>query len=311
MSAVAASANKVHSVAPAPAVLQAPVNWRRVDFIADLHLQPGDHANFAAWRDFMRATRADAVFILGDLFEVWVGDDVLDVRGGADSDAGSGFATRCAHVIQAASQRLAVYFMHGNRDFLLGPVYAKACGMTLLEDPTVFAFAGQRWLLSHGDALCLQDTDYMRFRDQVRDARWQQTFLAKPLAERQSIGREIRIQSQARKRRDDVIGAAMSNLDIDLDVEATRKWLQAAEAPTLIHGHTHRPAEHDLGSGLRRIVLSDWDAAASPARACVLRLSAVSEHLTGGGACVLRLSAVSEHLTGGGASVERLSASSA
>jgi len=295
MSAVAVSANTVHSVAPAPAVLQAPVNWRRVDFIADLHLQPGDHANFAAWRDFMRATRADAVFILGDLFEVWVGDDVLDVVGDADadSDPGPGFATRCARVIQAASQRLAVYFMHGNRDFLLGPVYAKACGMTLLEDPTVLAFAGQRWLLSHGDALCLQDTDYMQFRHQVRDARWQHAFLAKPLAERQSIGRDIRAQSEARKSRAGVVGATMANLDVDLDVEATREWLRAAEAPTVIHGHTHKPAEHDLGSGQRRIVLSDWDAAASPARGSVLRLIAASPDLSGSGARVERLAATS------------------
>ena len=295
MSAVAVSANKVHSVAPAPVLLQAPVHWRRVDFISDLHLQPGDHANFAAWRDFMRATRADAVFILGDLFEVWVGDDVLDVVGDAeaDSDPGAGFAMRCAHVIQAASQRLAVYFMHGNRDFLLGPVCAKACGMTLLEDPTVLAFSGQRWLLSHGDALCLKDTDYMQFRDQVRDAQWQQAFLAKPLAERQSIGRDIRMQSEGRKRRAGLNDATMANLNIDLDVEATRKWLHAAEAPTLIHGHTHKPAEHDLGNGQRRIVLSDWDASASPARACVLRLIAASPNPTGIGASVERLVAAS------------------
>jgi UDP-2,3-diacylglucosamine hydrolase len=154
----------------------------------------------------------------------------------------------------------------------------------------VLRFAGQRWLLSHGDALCLQDTDYMQFRDRVRDGQWQQMFLAKPLAERQSIGRELRAQSEARKARHVLNGATMVDLEFDLDAEATCSWLQAAEASTLIHGHTHKPAEHDLGVGRRRIVLSDWDATASPARACVLRLNAPSLNQAEGGAVVERLS---------------------
>ena len=294
MNAIAVPVVKaVHGVASAPALLQAPVHWRRVDFIADLHLQAGDQANFAAWRDFMRGTQADAVFILGDLFEVWVGDDAIhdSARAGAvaEHDAEPGFAARCAQVIQDASRSRAVYFMHGNRDFLLGPDFAKTCGMTLLEDPTVLAFADQRWLLSHGDALCLQDTDYMQFRDRVRDAQWQQMFLQKPLAERQSIGRELRAQSEARRQRDAIKGATPT----DLDVEATRSWLRAAGASTLIHGHTHRPAEHDLGNGQRRIVLSDWDAAASPGRPCVLRLNASSRNPAQHAAGVERLAVTS------------------
>lgn len=244
-------------------VLQAPSSWRQVDFISDLHLQASEAATVQAWQDYMQSTRTDAVFILGDLFEVWVGDDV--VGDAADPDHAAGFEVRCAQIIQAASRRLAVFFMHGNRDFLLGPAFARACGMTLLDDPTVLDFAGQRWLLSHGDALCLADTDYLQFRSEVRSAHWQQTFLAKPLAERQAIAGALRAQSETRKR--GVVTYA------DLDAEATCDWLHIAHASTLIHGHTHKPADHELVKGLRRIVLSDWDATATPARTEVLRLS--------------------------------------
>lgn len=251
------------SAAPRWPVLQAPAHWRHVDFIADLHLQASEPATFSAWQEYMQTTAADAVFILGDLFEVWVGDDVLDATVGAAY--APGFEARCAQVLNHASQRLAIFFMHGNRDFLLGTVFAQRCGMTLLGDPTVLTFAGQRWLLSHGDALCLDDTDYMAFRAQVRSAQWQQDFLAQPLAQRLTTARGLRAQSEARKRSAVVYA--------DLDPQASCDWLNSAQASTLIHGHTHKPAEHALPNGLRRIVLSDWDATATPARAEILRLS--------------------------------------
>ncbi len=276
-----------------PALLQAPSDWLRVDFVADLHLQSDHHATLSAWRDYLRRTRADAVFILGDLFEVWIGDDVLAgaelIDHSRDQAQDLDFAAACAQELKAASQRLALYFMHGNRDFLLGPDYASACGMTLLNDPTLLEFAGQRWLLSHGDALCVADSAYMRFRQQVRKREWQQEFLGKPLLERQLIGRELRQQSEQRKKQDLASGA----ITVDLDLETCRSWLQTADASTLIHGHTHRPAEHDLGTGLRRLVLSDWDGNADPARACVLRLSASAHHLAGAGADVERLTVAS------------------
>lgn len=257
-----------HTVAPPWPVLQAPPHWRHVDFISDLHLQASESATFDAWQVFMQTTRADAVFILGDLFEVWVGDDVVD-RATIDSEQDLSFEARCAQVLKAAALRLDIFFLHGNRDFLLGPAFAQACSMTLLDDPTVLAFAGQRWLLSHGDALCLEDTDYIQFRNQVRDAQWQQDFLGQPLAQRQAIARALRMQSETRKRSDVTYA--------DVDTQATCNWLHTAQARTLIHGHTHKPADHDLTSclekGLRRIVLSDWDAAATPPRAEVLRLS--------------------------------------
>lgn len=271
-----------HSIAPSGGLLQAPVHWRCVDFISDLHLQAGDSATFHVWQDYMRNTRADAVFILGDLFELWVGDDIIDGGGlsgiTVDPEPVAGLAARCAQVLETAARRLAIYFMHGNRDFLLGPAYAKASGMTLIGDPCVLEFAGQRWLLSHGDALCLADTDYMQFRTHVRSAQWRQEFLARPLLERQEMGRALRQQSEARKNKGPASGMAL----VDLDTELACDWLRTARASTLIHGHTHRPAEHALENGLRRIVLSDWDASATPARTSVLRLSAVSQNQVDG-----------------------------
>lgn len=255
-------------------VLTAPAHWRTLDFISDLHLQASQPATFAAWQGFLQTTQADAVFILGDLFEVWVGDDIIDQHAGAgqtgsELDPFAGFEARCAQVLKAASQRLDLFFMAGNRDFLLGPAFAKACGLTLLADPCALDFAGQRWLLSHGDALCLQDTNYLQFRAQVRSELWQQNFLLRPLSERLAIARQLRVQSESHKN----TGAMVA----DVDSSATCDWLQDALATTLIHGHTHRPANHELGGGLSRIVLSDWDASATPPRAEVLRLHLIQE----------------------------------
>ena len=248
---------------PQIAELNAPQDWRTVDFISDLHLHASEPATFSAWQHYMQSTPADAVFILGDLFEVWVGDDAVneDIAITAAS-----FEDRCARVLGDTASRLPVHFMHGNRDFLVGQGLMDLCNTTLLADPTLLGFNHHRWLLSHGDALCLDDVDYMTFREQVRSPQWQQAFLARPLAERQDIARNLRAQSEARK----ASGATYA----DLDTVATRAWLQAANASTLIHGHTHKPAVHDLGGGLNRVVLSDWDLAATPPRAEVLRLSA-------------------------------------
>lgn len=262
MTAAARGTRAPGAASPWP-VLQAPANWRRIDFIADLHLKSDAVDTVKAWQTFMQTTRADAVFILGDLFEVWVGDDVLD--GAMKSAASSAFEAQCVQVLLASAQRLKLFLMHGNRDFLLGQAFAKAGGLTLLEDPCVLHFADQRWLLSHGDALCLADTDYMQFRAQVRSAPWQPDFLGQPLAQRQSIARALRQQSEARKR--------AASVYADLDGPATINWLNTAQADTLIHGHTHRPAVHEVAPGLRRIVLSDWDLDATPPRAEVLRLS--------------------------------------
>lgn len=255
-----------HAQAPtAPPVVEADAHWRSVDLLSDVHLQPDDRRTFSAWRDYLATTRADAVFILGDLFEVWVGDDAI---------VAPGFASECAQVLRAASAQRPLFFLHGNRDFLVGDGLARACGVTLLADPTLLNFGSGRWLLTHGDALCLADTDYLAFRERVRAPAWIDAFLARPLAEREALARQMRQASQLHQ----AANQAAMEAAADVDTAMACQWLDAAGASTMIHGHTHRPAEHDLGQGRQRIVLSDWDANATPTRLQVLRLTPTGPH---------------------------------
>jgi len=239
--------------------------WRVVDFISDLHLHAGDDATVLAWQHYLQNTSAQALFILGDLFEVWVGDDVLVQSPAHDASSRTGFEARCVDALRQARQRLELFFICGNRDFLLGVHSLRASGMQALADPCVLQLGSQRWLLSHGDALCLDDVDYQRFRTMVRSTAWQAEFLAQPLTRRQSVARQLRAQSELHKRAHPVPST--------VDTPATMQWLREANASTLIHGHTHQPADHALAQGLRRIVLSDWDLNATPPRAQVLRLT--------------------------------------
>ena len=236
--------------------LTAPAAWRQVDLLSDLHLGPDTPATVSRLAAHLGQTPADAVLLLGDIFEVWVGDDARHEPFEADVVA----------LLREASQRLALFFMAGNRDFLVGADMLADAGMTALPDPSVLDAFGQRWLLAHGDAQCLADAGYQAWRTTSRSAAWQADFLAKPLAERQAFGRQARAQSRASQ--------ATQLMATDLDAAACRALLQEAGATTLIHGHTHRPAQHDLGDGLQRVVLSDWDLAATPPRADVIRLSA-------------------------------------
>lgn len=249
---------------------RAPAHWQTVDIISDLHLQAAEPATFERWRALMErpaSAQADALVILGDFFEVWAGDDLLnDKTPSADGE----LWRSCVDILHRYSLQRPLFFMHGNRDFLVGTHALDATGMTLLNDPTVLELQGQRYLLSHGDALCLADTDYQAFRKLVRSPAWQADFLARSLTERLAITRDLRERSEAKKQ---AVGSDPTTW-ADVDATAARNWLQSAKARTLIHGHTHRPAEHDLGEGLERWVLSDWDASASPPRAQVLRLSA-------------------------------------
>jgi UDP-2,3-diacylglucosamine hydrolase len=245
---------------PAAATLRAPVQWRSIEFISDLHLSPDMPRTVEALRGYLAGTDANAVFILGDLFEVWVGDDAL-------SDP---FEATCVQILAQASERLALYFMPGNRDFLVGAALLEAAGMRLLADPTRLDAFGGPWLLTHGDALCLADVDYQRFRAEVRSEPWQRAFLDRPLAERRAIARQLREASQRRRQTGEIEGWG------DVDVDAAAAWLRAAGAPTMIHGHTHRPSVSELAPSLVRQVLSDWDFDLDPARPRgeVLRLSA-------------------------------------
>lgn len=237
-------------------VLAAPAHWVQIDLLSDLHLGPGTPATLARLGRHLAETPAQAVLLLGDIFEVWVGDDARH----------EGFEAEVTQVLQAAAGRCEMFFMAGNRDFLLGADMQAAAGLKPLADPTLLEAFGERWLLAHGDAQCLDDTAYQDFRRQVRSDAWQAQFLAQPLAARQALARQMREGSRAAQ--------ASQLMSIDLDADACRALLREAGAATLIHGHTHRPAEHDLGDGLRRVVLSDWDFDATPPRGDVIRLSA-------------------------------------
>ena len=239
--------------------VKAPADWRCIDFISDLHLAANTPLTFAAWARYLRNTPADAVFILGDLFEVWVGDDARF----------EGFEARCAEVLTAASQQRSLAFMVGNRDFLLGDSMLRACGVQALADPCVLSAFGERVLLTHGDALCLADTEYQKFRAMVRSSAWQDEFLSQPLGARRQFARDARQQSEARKR-----GLPSPADWADVDFPCAIEWLQQAGSTTLIHGHTHRPATESIGAACTRHVLSDWDLDQAPERAEVLRFSA-------------------------------------
>jgi len=237
--------------APAPA-------W----FISDLHLTPGMPHTLAAFERTLEraAQQARALFILGDFFEFWVGDEEADAP----------FAAGVAAALRALAARgVAVYLMHGNRDFLLGARFAAAAGATLLPDPTVIRCAGQRVLLSHGDMLCTDDAGYMRFRRWTRKRWVQRLFLALPLAARLSVARRLRADSEAGRARPE------RPRDYgDVAPQAVSALMRANDATLLVHGHTHRPARHRDGAG-ERWVLTDWDldgVHGGPPRAAVLQL---------------------------------------
>lgn len=223
--------------------VRAPPSWSVIDFISDLHLSEDTPRTFDAWAEYLNHTNADAVFILGDLFEAWVGDDSRHV----------GFEARCADVLAAAASARTVGFMAGNRDFLVGGDMLKACGVLALADPTVLIAFGERIMLSHGDALCIADLDYQQFRAEVRGTAWQGDFLSRPLAERRELARHMRIESR-RHQSKQTLGEWF-----DVDSAAAVRWMHEAGTPTLIHGHTHRPGQEALAPGFIRYVLSDWD----------------------------------------------------
>ncbi|MEX0618632.1 MAG: UDP-2,3-diacylglucosamine diphosphatase [Pseudohongiellaceae bacterium] len=223
--------------------------------ISDLHLEPERRDITATLFRFLdtHAGHADALYILGDLFEVWVGDD-------APNPLADELATRLRLLGDAG---VSVYLMHGNRDFLIGRDYAANCGATLLTDPFVLDSPVGKIALLHGDTLCTRDTEYMRFRAMVRNPDWQRDFLGKSLVERQMIAQQARSRSQQATR-----GYASEIMDVTHQAVVDR--LQELKVNTLIHGHTHRPAIHTIRldhpvnkrGDARRIVLGDWHAKA-------------------------------------------------
>lgn len=215
-------------------------------FIADLHLAEERPETVEAFLAFLAgpARTAPALYILGDLFEYWAGDD--------DDAPLSLRVADALHTLAETGTR--VHFMAGNRDFLLGPAYAGRAGLILLPDPCVLELDGQRLLLSHGDLLCTDDTAYQAYRRQVRDPAWQAAFLARPLAERKAFIESLRQRSEAGKRE-----KPMAIMDVNR--AAVETLLREHGYPILVHGHTHRPARHDLlidGRPCQRWVLADW-----------------------------------------------------
>jgi UDP-2,3-diacylglucosamine hydrolase len=238
--------------------IEAPAEWRCIEFISDLHLSEDLPRTTAAWRDYLRGSRADAIYILGDLFEVWIGDDACQP---------GRFESEAAAVLADAASRRAMGFMVGNRDFLVGAQMLKTCGVAALPDPTLLSAWGQRVLLTHGDALCLADEAYQAFRRQVRSAAWRDGFLSQSLAAREALARQMRDASEANKQGQDPADWS------DVDAAAAVAWMHATGSRVMVHGHTHRPGSEALAPGYTRHVLSDWNCDAGPLRAQVLRLT--------------------------------------
>ncbi|GAB4174716.1 MAG: UDP-2,3-diacylglucosamine diphosphatase [Wenzhouxiangellaceae bacterium] len=214
--------------------------------ISDIHLSPDQPGLTRRFLDFLEAQTqgVQSIWILGDLFEAWIGDDA----------AGS-FELGIAEAL-AARQRAGVdlHYLHGNRDFLLGPDFAGRAGLRLHQQPVVTELAGRRVVLCHGDQLCTDDTAYQRWRARVQDPVWQRRMLAKPVWLRRLLARALRAASSLRNRR------ANDEL-LDVNDEAVRRLLRDCQADCVIHGHTHRPGRHRIeldGSTCERIVLGDW-----------------------------------------------------
>lgn len=223
-------------------------------FISDLHLDATRPVITGLFERFLmhQARSADALYILGDLFEAWVGDD-------DPSEVGAGVA---ANVRQLAASGVPVYFIRGNRDFLLGQDYAARAGLRILPDPAVIVLYGKPTLLMHGDLLCTDDVAYQAFRTQTRNPGWQAQFLAQPLQARLAFAAQARAASQAHQ-----AGLREGGNDVRFETvtDVTPATVEATFArfgiDSMIHGHTHRPALHKLQVGereCRRIVLGDW-----------------------------------------------------
>lgn len=215
-------------------------------FVSDLHLDSAAPEANEQFLDFLRqhAASAEALYILGDMFESWVGDDETD----------SGKAAVCDGLRALTEAGVACFVLHGNRDFLLGRQFCDRTGVRLLPDPVVAEIDGERVLVTHGDALCTDDHSYQELRSTVRTVEWQRRFLALPLSVREGIANRARAGSKAHTTR-----TAPDIMDVNAD--AVTAAFRATRTRRMIHGHTHRPAVHDLtvdGEPVQRIVLGAW-----------------------------------------------------
>jgi UDP-2,3-diacylglucosamine hydrolase len=216
-------------------------------FISDLHLDPGRPEGIQLFDDFIRqkAVIAEQLFILGDLFEYWLGDD---------ASKRSGYQPIAESLATLAGKKTKVYFMHGNRDFLVGKDFASSIGGWLLPDPSKFRLGEIDALLMHGDSLCTDDVEHQQFREQTRSRAWQQNILSRSIAEREELARQLRMNS--------IKGNTEKPESImDVNQAAVESVMSENKVRLLIHGHTHRTAIHNfqiLGKTAHRIVLGDW-----------------------------------------------------
>ena len=220
-------------------------------FISDLHLQPAHPATSAAFFDFLErhARRAQQLYLLGDLFEYWAGDDDID----------DPYHQQIITALRAVSDAgVAVYWIAGNRDFLVGARFAEAASVTLLPETWVAEIADLRVVILHGDAQCTEDIKYQEFRAMVRQPAWQQQFTAMPLAQRKAIIAGLRADSRKEQ-------GNKSDEIMDVTPQAIADVFTQTGTDVMIHGHTHRPALHVM-DGKRRYVLPDWEADATPPR---------------------------------------------
>jgi UDP-2,3-diacylglucosamine hydrolase len=242
----------------------------RALFISDLHLQPAHPATSAAFYDFLdrHARHAQQLYLLGDLFEYWAGDD----------DLSDPFHQQVIAALRSVSDAgVSVYWIAGNRDFLVGQEFAAAAGLTLLPEIHVAEIGGQRLALLHGDAQCTEDVKYMEFRAMVRQPAWQQQFTAMPLAQRKAIIAGMREHS----RKDQ---GSKSYEIMDVTPQAISDVYAQTGTDVMIHGHTHRPALHTV-DGKRRYVLPDWEPDATPPRGGWIAIDgrgAITRHDLGG-----------------------------
>lgn len=211
-------------------------------FISDLHLEQNKPHLTKAFENFINSkiNSRDELFILGDFFEQWIGDDNED-----------SFIKSIKNILKAKTARgLKIHFMHGNRDFLIGDKFCEEVGVKLLDDPFIINLNGKKVMLMHGDSLCTDDKAYQDFRNLVRNKDWQEDFLSKDLMERKEVAKNLReISSLENKSKDEAI--------MDVNQNEVLKVIRNYSIDVLIHGHTHRPCIHDE-NGVPRMVLGDW-----------------------------------------------------
>lgn len=239
----------------------------RTLFISDLHLDESRPGIVAQFERFLAkvAPGADALYILGDLFEYWVGDDSLALP----------FPARIASSLRAAAERVPIRFMHGNRDFVAAAGFSAGTGAVLIGDPTQVDLYGTPTLLMHGDTLCTDDVAYQEFRAQVRNPAWQAAALARPIADRIALARDLRQKSEGAKE-----GKSMAIMDVS--AAAVERAFAESGCVQMIHGHTHRPARHVHrvnGRDCVRWVLADWYERASYLEASAAGIRAVEPPL--------------------------------